>query len=67
MWRSSRETQPPADGPSMGLCCWVNLYTINDEPLPSWLHQAMRDNGMSAGPICQECRRNGPKWKRETG
>ena len=64
MWRRSKETEP-ADGPSMGLCCWVNLYAIEDEPIPSWLMQGIRENGMSAGPICQECRRNGPRWKRE--
>ena len=57
MWKRGKGTEPPADGPSMNLCCWVTLYRMNDDYLPQWLHQAIRDNGMSAGPICRACRR----------
>ena len=45
-------------GPSLGICCWMALFTQNWDDIPEWLYQAIQENGNSIRPLCSDCRQN---------
>jgi hypothetical protein len=45
-------------GPSLGICCWMALFTQNWDDTPDWLYRAIQENGNSIRPLCSDCRQN---------